>query len=66
MYVSGEGGDRAMQGVGWWMALLSLDTRSGSSNHSLGEDADLVKFKVPAGRIGQWLHWDPDIERCLD
>ena len=34
--VLAEGGDRAMQGVGWWMALLSLDTRSGSSSHSLG------------------------------
>ena len=42
MCVSGEGGDRAMQGVGWWMALLSLDTKSGSSNHS-----SIFAWKIP-------------------
>lgn len=51
--------------AGGWHCCPSTPGQ-GAAAIPLGEDADLVKFKVPRGRIGQWLHWDPDIGRCLD
>ena len=58
------GGGVALRGPlgGAWPPLWVTET----AGAVWGKDAALVKFKVPAGRGGQWLHWDPDTGRCLD